>query len=167
MMMGSAMEKSMMPVDASACKMPTAADADCRTQVNSVPKRIPRNGLEKEVKIRIKVGSSRSGETAEDIVDIPNIKTAKPIKISPTCFFAGFFAVMRRTMPITEITPVSVAVENRSSQPPVEPMSERQMIHPVMDVPRIAPSTMEIACRTFIMPELTKPTIMTEVAEED
>ena len=68
---------------------------------------------------------------------------------------------------MTEITPVSVAVENRSSQPPVEPMSERQMIQPVMDVPRIAPSTMEMACRTFIIPELTKPTIMTDVADED
>lgn len=60
------------------------------------------------------------------------------------CFLAGSFAAIRRTMPMTEITPVSVAVENRSSQPPVEPMSERQMIQPVMDVPRIAPSTMEM-----------------------
>ena len=41
------------------------------------------------------------------------------------------------------------------------------MIQPVIDVPRIAPRTIEIACRTFIMPELTKPTIMTDVAEED
>ena len=128
---------------------------------------MPRNGLEKDVRMRIKVGSSRSGETAADIVDIPNIRTAKPIRISPMCFLAGSFAAIRRTMPMTEITPVSVAVENRSSQPPVEPMSERQMIQPVMDVPRIAPSTMEMACRTFIIPELTKPTIMTDVADED
>ena len=44
MMMGSAIEKSMMPVDASACKMPTAADADCSTQVNSSTyKMVPRS----------------------------------------------------------------------------------------------------------------------------
>ena len=36
-----------------------------------------------------------------------------------------------------------------------------------MDVPRMAPSTMEIDCRTFIIPELTKPTTMTDVAEDD
>ena len=64
--------------------------------------------------------------------------------------------------------PVSVAVESSRTQPElVPPTSDRQMIHPVMLVPRMAPSTTPIACRTFIMPELTKPTIMTEVAEED
>ena len=46
---------------------------------------------------------------------------------------------------MTEMTPVSVAVENRSSQPPVEPISERQMIQPVIDVPRMAPRTMDTA----------------------
>ena len=167
MMIGSAMEKSMMPVEASACRMPTAAEADCSTQVKSVPKRMPRKGLENEVRMRIKVGSSRSGDTAADIVDMPNIRTAKPIRISPMCFLAGSLLAMRSTIPITEITPVSVAVENRSIQPPVEPISERQMIQPVMDVPRMAPSTMEIDCRTFIIPELTKPTTMTDVAEDD
>ena len=34
-------------------------------------------------------------------------------------------------------------------------------------VPRIAPMMTLMACRTFIIPELTKPTTMTEVAEED
>ena len=36
-----------------------------------------------------------------------------------------------------------------------------------MLVPRMAPRITEIACRTFIMPEFTKPTTMTEVADED
>ena len=31
----------------------------------------------------------------------------------------------------------------------------------------MAPSTTLTACRTFIMPELTNPTVMTEVAQED
>ena len=34
-------------------------------------------------------------------------------------------------------------------------------------VPKIAPMTTPIACLTCIMPELTKPTTITDVAEED
>ena len=41
------------------------------------------------------------------------------------------------------------------------------MIQPVMLVPIMAPMTTPIACLTFIMPEFTKPTTMTEVADED
>ena len=41
------------------------------------------------------------------------------------------------------------------------------MIQPVMEVPRIAPIVTLIAWRSFIMPEFTKPTTMTEVAQED
>ena len=40
-------------------------------------------------------------------------------------------------------------------------------IHPVMLVPSIAPSTIPMACLTFIIPELTKPTTITDVADED
>ena len=36
-----------------------------------------------------------------------------------------------------------------------------------MLVPRIAPRTMPMAWRTFIMPEFTKPTTITDVAEDD
>ena len=46
-------------------------------------------------------------------------------------------------------------------------MSDRQRIHPVMLVPKMAPMTTPMACLTCIMPELTKPTTMTEVAEDD
>ena len=41
------------------------------------------------------------------------------------------------------------------------------MTQPVTLVPTMAPMTMPMACRTFIMPELTKPTTMTDVAEDD
>ena len=167
MMIGRAIEKSMTPVEASACKMPTAADALCSTQVNSVPKRIPSMGLENVVRMRKNVGSLRSGETAPDMALMPNISTAKPIRMSPMWRFVWLLENMRSTMPTTEIMPVSVAVENRSIQPPPPPRSERQMIQPVMDVPRMAPMTMEMAWRTRIMPEFTKPTTMTDVADDD
>ena len=75
---------------------------------------------------------------------------------------------MERMIPATATTPVRVAVESSRTHPELLwPRSDRQMIHPVMLVPRIAPSTTPIACRTFIMPELTNPTTMMEVAEED
>ena len=38
---------------------------------------------------------------------------------------------------------------------------------PVMVVPMLAPMMIHTACRSVIMPELTKPTTMTVVAEED
>ena len=50
---------------------------------------------------------------------------------------------------------------------PDPPRLFRQRIQPVILVPSMAPSTMPMACLTFIMPELTKPTTMTEVADED
>ena len=99
---------------------------------------------------------------------MPNIKTAKPSMISPTCFFAGAEQNMRKTMPITAMTAVSVSVDKSSSQPEEPPpILERQIIQPVMLVPIIAPMTTPIAWRTFIMPELTKPTTITDVAEDD
>ena len=41
------------------------------------------------------------------------------------------------------------------------------MIQPVMLVPTMAPRMTAMAWRTFIIPELTKPTSMTDVADED
>ena len=41
------------------------------------------------------------------------------------------------------------------------------MIQPVTLVPMRAPSIMATACSSFIMPEFTKPTTITEVADED
>mgnify|MGYP003448897929 CR=1 FL=1 len=60
-----------------------------------------------------------------------------------------------------------VSVDRRLKIPEEEEMSEREIIQPVMLVPMMAPMIMEMACLTFIIPEFTKPTTMTEVAEED
>ena len=64
-------------------------------------------------------------------------------------------------------SPVSVAVDSRSTQPLPPDRLFRHRIQPVTLVPRMAPMMTPMACRTFIMPELTKPTTITEVAEED
>ena len=41
------------------------------------------------------------------------------------------------------------------------------MIQPVTEVPRMLPRMTATACEKRMSPELTKPTHMTEVAEED
>ena len=129
---------------------------------------MPSSGLESFVMNSMKTGLCRSGETASLMAVMPNIRTAKPIRISPTCRRDCVLENIRRTIPTREMMPVSVAVEKSSVQPPpVPPISDRQSTQPVMLVPRMAPMTMLMACRTFIIPELTKPTTMTDVAEED
>jgi len=65
------------------------------------------------------------------------------------------------------IIPVRVEVERSSTQPLPPPMLEREIIQPVTLVPRMAPRTMPMAWRNFIIPELTKPTTITDVAEDD
>ena len=61
----------------------------------------------------------------------------------------------------------SVSVDNRLKRPLLPPRSEREMIQPVILVQMIAPIIMDIACFIFIIPEFTKPTTITDVADED
>ena len=84
MMMGNATSKLTAPVMASACKMPTAAEALCKTLVNAMPTMMPSKGFEKSVRIRTKFSSSLSPETAPLMAFMPNIRTAKPMSMPPT-----------------------------------------------------------------------------------
>ena len=43
----------------------------------------------------------------------------------------------------------------------------RLSTQPVTDVPSTAPKMTPIACFVFIIPELTKPTVITDVADDD
>lgn len=133
-----------MPVMASACRMPTAADALCRMQVNTVPTSTPSSGLEKRVSSSMNAALSLSGATAPLMEDMPYMSTAKPSRMSPMWCLVRSLQNMRSTMPATATTPVSVAVLSSDTQP--EPlMSDRQRIQPVMLVPRMEPSTMPMA----------------------
>ena len=98
---------------------------------------------------------------------IPNIRTAKPIMMSPTCRSVCFFENIRNRIPTSATDAVRVAVENMLAMPLPPPTVLRQMIQPVIDVPRIAPRMTLTACRTFIIPELTNPTVITDVAQDD
>ena len=165
---GNATSKLTAPVMASACKMPTAADALCKTLVKTSPTRIPRMGFEKSVIIPIKFSSDLSPETAPLIAFMPNIKTAKPISMPPTWRFDISEENIYRIMPMSATIEVRVSVDRSSSQPEeLPPISERQIIQPVTLVPIIAPIIMPIAWRTFIISEFTKPTTITEVADDD
>ena len=112
-------------------------------------------------------GFSLRALTEPLIVLIPNMSMAKPSRIFPRCMFCSFLENILRTMPATETMPVSVEVERSETQPAPSSRPERQIIQPVILVPSIAPSTIPIACLSFIIPEFTKPTTITEVADDD
>ena len=57
--------------------------------------------------------------------------------------------------------------ESRDAIPPAPWISDKHKIHPVILVPILAPMIILMPCITFIIPEFTKPTTITEVAEED
>ena len=98
--------------------MPTAAEALCSTAVNAAPARMPRAGFENVVSMSIKVLLCRSGATAPLMDCIPNIKTAKPSRISPVWRFVGSLQNMRSTTPITATMADIVAVEKSAACPP-------------------------------------------------
>ena len=164
---GKAMSNSTAPVTARAWRIPTAALALWITAVTSIPISTPRIGLLKLVIMSMNFGSDLSGTIAPDIMLMPYISTAKPIMMPPMFLCEFFFANIQRIIPIRATTPVSTSVLSIEVIPPPEPMLLRASIQPVMDVPRIAPSTIPIACFTCIMPEFTKPTTITDVADDD
>ena len=132
----------------STCKIPTVADALCKTHVISMPATIPTKGFEN-------VGASfaNSSETPVPsfitslIIDIPVIRTANPRRISPIWFCVGLLQNIRRIIPITATTHVKVEVESSltHTEPPSPSIPERQTTQPVTLVPSIAPRMMPIA----------------------
>ena len=69
-------------------------------------------------------------------------------------------------MPMTATTAKMVAVEKRLAAPE-DPTLARLRIQPVAVVPMLAPMMMAMAWGSRMMPEFTKPTTITVVAEED
>ena len=86
----------------------------------------------------MKAALSLNGATALLMYIIPNIKTAKPISISPTCFDDAVFENIRRMIPTIATTAVMVAVDSMETHP-LPSRAERQTTQPVMLVPRRLP----------------------------
>ena len=124
--------------------------------------------MEKLSSMLMNRSSSRSGSIAPDIMLIPYMRTANPSMIPPIFLLVVFFANIQRAIPPSATMPVSIVVfRYLVTLAPDPPRLFRHRIQPVILVPRMAPRTTPIACRTFIMPELTKPTTMTDVADDD
>lgn len=97
---------------------------------------------------------------------MPNISTAKPKSMLPTFCRVRSFENILSTTPAMAVAAEIFAVDSTAAQPPAS-MEESAIIQPVMLVPIIAPLTTARAWVSFIMPEFTKPTAITEVAEDD
>ena len=166
MMMGTAASAVMAPVMDRACRMPTAAEALWSTAVKAAPTRMPRMGLSNRSSSSRNLALSFRGSTASDMADMPNMSTANPSRMSPTCFLVEDLETMRSSVPAMATAAVMVAVENRDTQPPPPPNRDRHKSQPVTLVPTLAPRMMGMDWTPFIMPEFTKPMTMIVVAEE-
>ena len=115
---GSALSRVITPVTERAWRIPTAAEADCRSAVKRAPTRIPRRGLDKDEIIWMNFGESPSPLTAELIMFIPIISTEKPSRISPEFFMFCRLPKVRSKIPMTATIPVSVEVERSAFNSP-------------------------------------------------
>ena len=136
------------------------------TAVSSAPANTPNTGLLNIVRISVNSGTSASGFTASLIVSIPNIKIANPSKISPISFFLSLPDIYI-IIPISARTGEKEDGFNMLIRKLELSIPVRLKSHEVIVVPMFAPMMIPIACDSFMMPEFTKPTTMTVVAEDD
>ena len=167
-MMGIAAPKVICPVEANACRIPTEAEEDWIMAVSTAPATTPRMGLVNMVRILRNSGTSFKPATAPDIMSMPNINVANPSRMVAVSFFLLLEeGIMYNTMPIKASTGVkdmgfSSCTNSASPSIPLKLSS-----HAVTVVPTLAPIITLMACFRLIIPELTKPTTITVVAEED
>ena len=114
----------------------------------------------------LKAGTSARPETAEDIVSIPNIRVAKPKSIVPVSFFLLDLPNIRSPVPISARTGVKEEGFKSCMKMLSLEIPPRLKIHAVTVVPMLAPIITPIDCLSVIIPEFTKPTTITVVADE-
>ena len=167
MMMGMALPKLTAPVAQRACRIPTDAEELWMMAVRTAPAIIPRIGLENIVRSPVNSGTSARGFTASLMVSIPNIRMAKPIIMVPRFFFFSFFVNMMKIMPISARTGEKDDGFNSCTKKFPLSIPVRLKSQDVTVVPMLAPMMMPTAWVSFIIPEFTKPTTITVVAEDD
>ena len=147
--------------------MPTEADEDWITAVSTRPASMPSTGLRNISRVFVNSGTSASGLTAALIISMPVISTVKPTSTVPMLCFLSFLVKRMKLTPTIASTGVNdEGLHSCTSRLPLwMPVSER--IQLVIVVPMFAPMITPTAWESFMMPELTKPTTMTVVAEED
>ena len=111
---------------------------------------------------------SRRKATEFDMFSIPTISTVKPRNIAPISFFLPRLENRFIKMPIIASFGIHVDGLRKVSiaeAPSPASMPESETIHAVSAAPRFEPIITPTDCRSDIVPELTKPTTMTVVAE--
>ena len=136
------------------------------TAVSSAPANTPNTGLLNIVRILVNSGTSASGFTASLMVSIPNIRMAKPSRISPMSFFLSL-PDMYMMIPISarigeKAEGFNILIRKFELSIPVRLKSQDVTV-----VPMFAPIMIPIAWESFMIPEFTKPTTITVVADED
>ena len=168
MIIGSATPYCTAPVAHNACRIPTEADELWIIAVRTAPTTIPRTGLEKAVIALAKDGLSARPATEPLMVSIPNMRMAKPIRMPPTSLrLDSLLPLIISTMPTAASTGEKEEGFKSFNQSVSPWMPVKDSNHDVMVVPILAPIIIPTAWESFIMPELTKPTTITVVAEED
>ena len=114
---GRAVAKLTAPVTDNACRMPTDADALCKTAVIKMPTTMPTIGLENIVSALTNRSLSLNGETAPLIVCIPSIKIENPSMMSPRLLYASFLMTILKTMPTIATIEEIVAVDKSCAIP--------------------------------------------------
>ena len=135
--------------------------------VSTAPATTPSRGFENFTSIPVNSGTSASGSTAPLMALIPYIRIANPTKMVPTSFFFWLFVNMIRITPTrARIGENDVGLKSRiiklSLWIPV-----RLKIQDVTVVPIFAPMIIPTTWESFMIPEFTKPTTITVVADED
>ena len=100
------------------------------------------------------------------MASIPNISVAKPSRIIPVSFFLLDLPNISIIMPINAsigVKDIGFKSFTKRLSPEIPP---RLRIHAVTVVPILAPIITPIDCFRVIIPELTKPTTITVVADE-
>ena len=157
----------MFPVRERACKIPTEAAEDWMTPVNSAPTATPRKGLVKAVRMEENSGISARGLMAFFISSIPVIRMANPTMMDPAPLVRVFLADMVMITPARAITGENTSGLSSFSHMTSPSIPDRERIQAVRVVPTLEPMMTPTVCPRFMMPELTSPTSMTVMAEED
>ena len=127
----------------------------------------PRKGLSNIVSNSLNCGTSLSGFMACDMVSIPVINMAKPIKIVPASRFRPFLTNKTKITPTIAITGANeVGLASRRKKLLLS-IPVRLNSQEVMVVPILAPMITPIAWESFMIPEFTNPTTITVVADDD
>ena len=87
--------------------------------------------------------------------------------MTPMPFFLSLLENIKRAAPTTPTKGARVEGLNSCTMKLLPSKPERERIQAVTVVPMLEPMMTPTACFSVMMPELTKPTTMTVVAEED